>query len=84
MSVYDQQQARKAAEREPIDWATYRAALIESGMVEEARLRRESATLDDKLAAYPAETWLRQVSSVGELLKSRTLVDALWEEEHGQ
>jgi hypothetical protein len=44
-------------------------------MVEESRKRRESETLDDKIGAYPAETWLRQVSSVGELQKQRDGLD---------
>jgi hypothetical protein len=42
MSVYDQQQARKAAEPDPKPWDTYRAALIESGMVEDAWQRRHA------------------------------------------
>jgi hypothetical protein len=41
MNVCDIQAQRKAVEREPIDWDTYRQALIDSGMVEEARKRRE-------------------------------------------
>jgi hypothetical protein len=88
VNTWEIQAQRRAAEREPIDWDTYRLALIESGMVEEARKRRESETLDDKIGAYPTETWLRQISSVGDLLKrcgaeEVTLVDELWEEEHG-
>jgi|HubBroStandDraft_4_1064222.scaffolds.fasta_scaffold00042_16 hypothetical protein len=38
--IWEEQQARKRNEREPRDWATYRDALIESGMVEEAHYRR--------------------------------------------
>lgn len=67
MSVFEQQQARKAAERDPVDWDKMRAALIESGMVAEAWQRRhregfgfECQTPDDcehyKMAAGQANS----------------------------
>lgn len=40
--IAELQQERKLNEREPIDWETYRQALIDSGMVDEARIRRET------------------------------------------
>jgi hypothetical protein len=39
--IAERQAERKRTERAPVDWGTYRKALIESGMVEEARARRE-------------------------------------------
>lgn len=39
--VSDLQTRRKREERLPMDWNTYREALIASGLVEERRLERE-------------------------------------------
>ena len=39
-TVWELQAARKTSALQPVDWDTYRKALIDSGMVDEARERR--------------------------------------------
>jgi hypothetical protein len=48
MNTWELQAERRRNEREPRDWPTYRAALIESGMVEEARQRLEGSYEEDE------------------------------------
>lgn len=41
-SIAEIQAERKRNEREPYDWATYKQALIDCGLVEERRAQREA------------------------------------------
>jgi hypothetical protein len=88
MNISDLQAQRKAAEREPIDWKTYRAALIGSGMVEEARRSRE---LPRAIAYFTEDPGAKEEALIAlatgdfEVLqvRPRTLVDELYLEKHG-
>jgi len=75
-SIAELQAARKAAEREPRDWDTYRQELIDSGMVEEAAQRRhiEEGYRESEIRGVPF-----MESTPGDPTLP-TLIDALWED----
>lgn len=72
--TWELQAERRRTEREPRDWATMRAALIESGMVEERARAREAI-----VGPIASKDCVVQ-SDRGAV----SLVDTLWLEEHGE
>ena len=90
MTVSEMQARRKAAELEPKDWPSYRQALIDSGMVDEARERRSVlvAISSPVVIADPARSAFhynpRPRPATGPAEQAtRTLGDAHWEDKHG-
>ena len=98
MTVSEMQARRKAAEREPIAWDVYRAALIESGMVADARQRREVLIVPRSYAVVVSpdkpkfeyepmpgdgHVFDDMLRAMGHKDEPRTLIDRLWADKHG-
>lgn len=85
-SIAERQAERKRRELEPRDWDSYRRALIESGMVEEARLRRQADPLERAVASIVAGVANETIAALATPPHAefgRTVIDALFEEKHG-
>lgn len=87
-SISEIQAARRRAERDPIDWPTMRAALIESGMVEERRWAQSEVEDIPAFLRVGSEVRLdlgRVPLSYLEHLRvaEATLIDELYDEKHG-
>ena len=74
-SISEIQAERRRAERPPIDWPTYRDAIVASGMVEESRQRRE----ENAPIFGPIE--VRYYAGASDKV---TIVDELYDEKHGE